>query len=376
MIFVLTMLYLLVFYLVYFRFKVLPFDLTNKIGSVLVGLIMILGLLVATNYAHPHSSDVRLFAQVIPLTTLTSRPGRVVEVAVQPNVSLKKGDVLFKLDPRPYEYEVHRLEASLSAAEQDVPQLESAVKAAQAAVESQQAVAEDARIEYDRSKRLLDSKATSESEYNTRVRNKEAAEAKERQAIATLEKAQLAYDSKINGENTSVAQVRQQLADAKYDLEQTVAVAPADGFVVNLQVRPGSYVTPSSSVMSFVVSDESNVLVATFAQNPLANIEAGMPVEVAFVMYPGRIFKGEVETVIQASGYGQLEASGDLPEFAQPLPKGRFAVRIKLKDENVSLPMGASASAIVYTKTLKPLGMIQKVTIRMESYLNFITSPM
>ncbi len=372
MIFVLTVGYLVLVWLIYFKIKLLPFNLTNKIGVALVGVSIIVGLVLATNYAHPHTSDVRLLQSVIPITTLTSKPARVTEVAVRPNVPVRQGDVLFKVDARPFEYEVKRLEAALAAANQDEPQLEQAVTAAQAALDSAAAGVANAQSDMDRAETLMAQKAMSRNEYDQRKKNLASALAKQREAEAELEQAQLAFNSKIGDEFTSVAEVKQQLAAAQFDLEQTTVVAPEDGFVVNLQIRPGSLVSPSSPVLTFVNTQERGIVVATLPQNSLAHVKPGSPVELAFVMHPGRIFKAEVETIIEASGYGQLLPGGDLPEIPESASRGRYAVRLKLKDGEFDLPMGASGSAVIYTETLRPLAVIQKVTIRMESDLNYI----
>ena len=117
-------------------------------------------------------------------------------------------------------------------------------------------------------------------------------------------------------------------------------------------------------------------MTATMPQgmNPLRNIAPGSRAEVIFAMYPGRVFKAEVETVIEITGQGQAAPTGDLPEVVRKQPRGRFAVRLKLSDEDTALlPVGAGGSAVVYTRTLRPLGVIQKMGIRMEGYLNYLT---
>jgi hypothetical protein len=74
------------------------------------------------------------------------------------------------------------------------------------------------------------------------------------------------------------------------------------------------------------------------------------------------------------TGQGQVTATGALPEVTQPQKRGRFAVRLKLNDEDLEqLPGGAGGSAVVYTDTVRPLGIIQKMAIRMEGYLNYLT---
>jgi multidrug resistance efflux pump len=374
MIVVLTITYVVLVWLVYFRMRLLPFNLTNKIGVALVGCVGILGLVLATNYSHPHSSDVRVIRYVIPISTYLPKPAQVVEVPVRPNTPVKKGEVLFRVDARPYEYEVHRLEAALVAASTDLPKLQAELKVAQAAVVTAETSLKDAKEDFDRQEKLKGTGATSEADYlNVKTRFDNATSAR-REAAAQRDRAQLAVESKIGGEFTSVAQVRQQLAAARLNLEQTTVTAPDDGFVTDLAVRPGLMVAPATPAMAFVSTAQKGVVVATYSQHPLRNIQPGERAELVFAMYPGRVFKGEVETVIEMTGQGQAAPTGDLPEVVQPEKRGRFAVRLKLADDDLArLPGGAGGSAVVYTQTLRPLGVIQKMAIRMEGYLNYLT---
>ncbi len=374
MIVVLTVLYVVLVWLIFFKFKWLPFNTMAKIGVVLFGVLGVFGLVIAMNFCHPLSSDVRTVQYVIPIVPYTPKAARVTEVPVQPNVPLKKGDVLFKLDRRPFEYEVLRLEAALAAASQEEPQLKQDVAVAEGGVKSADAELENARRDFRRFQDLVRTQVVSREEFRDAEQRVATAEAAKRQADAKLERARLALESKINGEFTSVAQAREQLASARFNLEQTTVLAPDDGYVTNLQLRPGAVVAPfpTTAAMSFVVTSQKPRIAATFPQNPLRNIQPGAPVEIAFVMYPGRIFKAEVEDVIDITGTGQVSAGGVLPQLTDKQARGRFVARLKLLDEDVVMPGGASGTAVVYTDKLAPLGIIQKVAIRQTSYLNFL----
>lgn len=127
-------------------------------------------------------------------------------------------------------------------------------------------------------------------------------------------------------------------------------------------------------MLAFVSTAQPAVVVATYSQNPLHHVEPGQRVEVVFAMLPGRVLKGEVEAVIPITGQGQVTVTGDLPELTAPAKRGRFAVRLALPpDEVARLPAGAAGSAVIYTHTLRPLGAVQKMAIRMEGYLNYLT---
>src|SRR6185312_4709715 len=105
----LTIIYVGLAYLVFFRFKLLPFDLKNKIATAVIGMLFVCGILIAVNFLHPMTMDARVFRYVIQIAPRVSQPGRVIEVPVEPNVPVKKDEVLFQIDKRPCEYEVARL---------------------------------------------------------------------------------------------------------------------------------------------------------------------------------------------------------------------------------------------------------------------------
>ena len=118
-----------------------------------------------------------------------------------------------------------------------------------------------------------------------------------------------AYQSNIGSDNTAVAQVRQQLAAAKYNLDQSVVHAPCDGYAVNMQIEPGAVVGAAASVLPLVCDrDERNLgmVVATFMQGPYLQIKPGEYAEVVFPMYPGRVFPGKVVTTIDVASEGRL----------------------------------------------------------------------
>ena len=119
----------------------------------------------------------------------------------------------------------------------------------------------------------------------------------------------LVYSSEIDGVNTTVARIQGELGSAELDLSNTTVVAPTDGYVTQLFLRPGMVVNMSTPTMVFVHSDP-NVLTATFDQNTLQRILVGNEAEIAFDGIPGRVFKGEVMQLVDAVSQGQVQASG------------------------------------------------------------------
>ena len=186
------------------------------------------------------------------------------------------------------------------------------------------------------------------------------AEAAARQAAFALKMAQ-----------SNVPSIQAQLDDARFNLEQCRMLAPADGYVVNWQVQDGTMLVPAplAAAGTFISTSETYVA-AAFPQNYLPNVRAGDPVEVVLDPYPGRVFQGEVESVITATGEGQFVPGGTIPDASKVGSQGLLAVKIRLTGEPPpNLPLGAGGDVAIYTDRGKPVHIISKVALRMKKWL-------
>lgn len=366
--------YLLVVWLVFIRFKLLPFDLKSKITVAIVGVIGILGILISLNFLHPQSMDATVIKPVLEIASRTSQQARVQEVRIQPNQPVKKGDVLFILDSRIAQAEVQRLEASVAEAEQNVPQMKAAYEAALANVEKLKGQLALAEVEEHRNKEALPSGTVSQEDYDESVRNLTIAKNSLLESNAQAEKAKLAYEAKTaSGENVQVAQLKAQLAEAKIDVEEATVYAPADGYVTNLQLRPGFVVTPGTPVMTFV-SDEEGSIIVTMPQEYMQNIEVGNEAEICLDMYPGKTLHGKVESIILAAGSGQFAPGGLLPTVTAKQVAARFPIKVILDAPDAAkytLPPGAHGAAAIYTNHVTSFKIVRRVTLRWYTWLNY-----
>src|SRR6266536_1119194 len=139
----------------YAGFKVfrIPVNQWTLATAVLGGIVGISLLLLTMNYNHPFSTNARIYFPVTPV--MPSVKGRVIAVPVATNPPLKEGDVLFRIDPRPYEYVVQQKRAALAEAEQNAKQLHSSLDQATAVVARVRAQVELARQNYDRQAELF-----------------------------------------------------------------------------------------------------------------------------------------------------------------------------------------------------------------------------
>jgi len=175
-----------------------------------------------------------------------------------------------------------------------------------------------------------------------------------------------------------IAKAEADLASAQYDLEGTTHLAPADGRVVNLALRPGVRTTQLATrpVMSFIEDDDQWVL-AFFGQNELRYVEPGNEAEIFVRTHPGRIIKCKVDSILWATAQGQMPISGDLPNTAPvAAPEQRIAVRLLVdeKDKEIFLAAGARGHGAIYTDHVKFLHIIRKVFVRVSTKLDWFVA--
>jgi multidrug resistance efflux pump len=366
--------YVSICYAIFKIFRI-PVNQWSLATATLGGIVGIFLLLVIMSYNHPFSANTRIYYSVTSI--LPGVKGRVIEVPVQTNVELKDGDVLFRLDPKPYEYAVQQKRAALAEAEQSVDQLKASLDQATAGAEKAKAQMQLAQQNYDRQAELFEKKVIAQAALDTATRNLETARQGYSEALAIQDRARFAYGSTIDGVNTTVARIRAELDDALYNLDQTTVRAPGPGFVSQVALRPGMYVmpVPLRPAMSFVNTGKSDsALVAAFQQNALQRVRAGDAAEVAFDAVPGRVFKGKVRIVIDAIAAGQILATGSLVDVAGHAPAGRALALIDLADDisAYQIPLGAFGETAIYTEHWHHIALLRKILLRMRSWQSYI----
>ncbi|KGY14150.1 membrane protein [Vibrio tubiashii] len=356
-------------------FKVfnIPLNKWTVPTAVLGGVVLIGTLILLMNYNHPFT---QIGNQVYTTTPIVSGVrGRVIEVPVEANTPLKQGDVLFRIDPIPYEAEVAKKKAQIKEASQGALGLDSVLQEALAAKNKAIAERDKAQREFDRYQRGFNSGAFTEQQLDTRRQAYKAAESSVNVADAKVEQAQLALDSEIGGENTTVARLIEELRQAEFNLEQTVVVAPTDGFATQLALRPGVMAVPLplSPVMTFVHTEEK-FYTAAFRQNSLQRLRPGFEAEFLFRALPGKVFKGEVVEVLPAIGESQFQARGTLLGTEALRTSGRVFAKLKITDDlsDYHLPLGTAVEVAVYSDSFTHVSIMRKVLIRMKSWQNYL----
>jgi multidrug resistance efflux pump len=389
-------------WLIFIKFKWLPWNIYSQVTVVVIPIVALAIMILTLNVVAPSSSDLRVFRYTVPIVSQVR--GRVVEVPVEEgNRPVKKGDVLFRIDPTPYQLQVNTLQAQLANAVAQQREVEESLTGAKAKIaETRGAIAQAgakssevaARLELAR-KRAAQFRELAATGAGTRfdveqadttvlelegqlaaARSAEAqAQASQAQATAGAAQVQQRLGAKVDGEYAQVAMIRAQLANAQWDLDQTTTRSPCDCYVVNLQLRPGGFVAalPVAPVMTLVEATGS--IVALYNQNELHQVAPGNEAEFVLRTIPGRVIKGTVDSVIWAQGAGQLQATGSVPMTGVlTAPAQRFAVKFDVadKDKELFLAAGAAGDAAIYTDHAAFLHILRKVIVRVGSYMNYL----
>ena len=393
--------YSLVVWFVFIKMKWLPWNIGTQVTVVIIPIVALTALILVLNVVAPSSADVRVIKYVINVVPQVR--GRVTEVPVEPNRPVKKGDVLFRIDPTPYELATRSLDAQLantsaSSRELDeqlagavgkVSEARSAIQQADARIPEIQARLDLYRLRVRQNRELVatgagDRFALERADADVKALEAQLAAARgvaaqaragEVQAAASERQIKQRMSGKFNDEYAPVAQIRAQLENAKWELSQTTVYAPANGYAINVQLRPGSFTTafPITPAMTFV--EDAYQVIALFQQNELQFVEPGNEAEFTLNAHPGRIIKAKVDSIVWAQGQGQVPNATQLPNTGYgPMPAGRFPVKLTVeeRDRDLFLPAGAVGDGAIYTEHGAMIHIIRKVILRVGAKLDYL----
>ncbi len=303
------------------KLRIIPLNLWWKISPLVWMIFLLVVLFIPMQWGAP-TGTVQVYQYVVEVIPEVS--GKVVEVPVRPLSPLEEGDVLFRIDPRPFQNQVDSLGAQLNLA----------------------------TINLKRAKELLSKNVAAQID--------------------------------VDRYTAEVDQLTAQLDQAQYDLEHTVVRAPATGYVLGVTLKPGQRVAnlPLRSWMTFVHTDLNKISMGIH-QNQLRHLRPGMPAEVTFKILPGTVFNARVIMGAPITPGGQLAPSGNVPSApgAQTLPQ-LYGIVLELDEgfaesgltpiDIASVPGGAVGTGAVYTDAVKATHVIRKVMIRMQAWLNYL----
>ena len=294
---IVTVLYLAIVWLLFFKLKWLPWNGLTKGLTTLVGVVIMTAFLVGLQGLTPSSTQAMVTGRILEIAPQVS--GRINTVSVEPNVVVEEGAVLFTIDPIPFEARVQELEARLSLTV----------------------------LRLDQYQELVAARAGSEFQV-------EQAEAEIKQLEANLK-------------------------GARFDLENTVVRAPSRGMVPRSFLKAGMQASPSRSVLTFV-DTEGLVVGGLFQQKALQNVKVGDLAMINFPALPGQVFEAKVAALPTAIGEGQIMASGQLPTVQTMRMTRVFPIYIELPEDfpPEMRKVGLAATVYIHTEGAGVVGIV------------------
>ncbi len=375
-------------WLVFFKFKWLPWNITTQVITITLPIIGLTLLILVLNIVAPSSADIRVVNYVVPINPPVR--GLVTEVPIEPNSPIKKGDILFQIDPTPYaiavrnfEAQLDQLQAQLVTAEANSRNYAEQLKSATGQKQAIQSQLTLARLRLQQFQELAESGAGNKFDFEqarAEVSNLEGqvasvvsseAQAREKLAARTPDGDQ----DEVASVKAQIASAEAQLADANWQLSQTTYRAPANGTVIALTLRPGTMAVPLPMVPAMNFVEDEQWILAIFNQNEVRKIKPGQEAEVAFKMYPGRIVKCKVDSIMWATAQGQLPIGNMNPAGGvAPIPPYALAVRLlpDAKDRDIFLASGAKGQGAVYTDSGEVIQILRRIILRVSAKLDWL----
>jgi membrane fusion protein, multidrug efflux system len=358
--------------------------------AVVAGAALTLFIAIAETDLHPRTDDANVRANFIEIAPEVS--GRLIALPVKDNAFVKKGDLLFEIDPRPYEYALKQALSDQEALEQQIIDekrkiaaegsavdaaratvtntvtgirtASSSVDASRATVARAEAAAASAeaqlklatnnlhRIEPLLEKQYVTVEQVDQANTAVRVAQGQFDEAQGAlaQAKASEVESELRHEEAASRAAESQAKLGQaihtvdtvdtlmsqrparaaKVLSARLDLEWCRVVAPFDAYVTNMNISEGAYARPGTPLFTLIDTRKWWV-VANYRESKLKNIKIGTRVDVYLLGHPDRKFDGIVESV----GYGVFpedgQVSGGLPEIQRTLNWVHLSTRFPVR---------------------------------------------
>ena len=302
----------------------------------------------------PSTNDAYASADTIDVVPEVS--GRIIELAVKDNQLVKQGDLLFRIDPRTYEANLAKAQATLHAFDEQIMLTQRSVDAQKLAANSVQAMVAKARAAEKQASSTLNRTAPLLSQGFVSAEDVDRARTAQRASAADLNAALLQAQqaaTAVSGVDALVAQrvaVQADIALTQLHLEMATVRAPFDGRVVSLKTSIGQFASAMRPIFTLIDTRHWYVI-ANFRETELKNIHAGSPTTLYLMSDSGKTFSGKVDSI----GYGVMPEDGGLvlgglPHVARSINwvhvAQRFPVKIMVdKPDAEMFRIGASAVA-------------------------------
>lgn len=337
-----------------------PWQKKRVIVPVLTAIVFVLmgifGIIYSTFYQS--TDDAFVEAHMIYLAPKVS--GEIIELNVDDNTKVKKGEIIAQIDPKDYETALNQANAKLELAKaelkvstSDIEKMDAVKSQNKNDIESAKSKLEYANSDYVRYKNAYKDGAVTKQDLDNATKNLEVARAQYSAAQDGLKAAKSALDSSISKQNSKNAEIKNliaQVEQAKLNLSYTTIVAPMDGTVTNKNIEIGNYVQAAHPILSIVPDD--CYIIANFKETQIASMKKGQKVTIKIDTYKNKKFKGVVDSIQRSTGakaslFPPENAVGSYVKVVQRVP-----VKIKFSEDisNYNIVPGMSVVPKVKVK--------------------------
>ena len=364
--------------------------MTKQMTRIIIGVALAVAVLSGFLYFRqlsvmPRTDDAYVAADVVQIAAQVE--GSIVKLPIENNAAVKKGDLLFEIDPKPFQIAVDQASAELAQTRQDVESLSDKVKTAEAGVDSAKANVEAAKAKVtsteaalDNAKKTFERQKRMDREGATSKKAVENAEAAFKEARADDNQANSGLDEAMAGlhqaeaklaqaraefgapgdDNARILLAKAKLADAELNLSFTKVTAVQDAFVSGLNLPAGNYVSVGEPLFTLVTTNTWRIT-GNFLETDLARIKPGQKAVIRLQTYPGHRLEGVVKGIswgieqqagdVQRGGLPSVTPTVDWVRLAQ-----RFPVSVKFVDlpPEVELRIGMNGNVQIDTTTGGP----------------------
>ncbi|MBM4269639.1 MAG: HlyD family secretion protein [Deltaproteobacteria bacterium] len=300
---------------------------------------------------NPTTDDAFIEANIVGIAAQVSGP--IVRTSVVDNQEVRRGDLLFEIDPRPFELAVSERRAERDLAAQDVEAYAAQVEVARADVATREAALFYATQYLERLQPLVEKSFVTRNALEDAATKVREASSALQSAVRTLEAAQATY-GQAGDANSRLRFAQAALDEAELRLSYTRVQATVNGYVTNLNLPVGTYVNEGVRLFALVDRD-SFWFSARLKETFLDRVRPGQPATITLNSYPDRPFRG----IVQGVGWGIYQPDGAtvglLPEVDPVVYwvrlAQRFPVRIDFLERDPARPLRVGGNGWVTIHT-------------------------
>ena len=327
------------------RWGRLALMLVVPLAILIGGVVYWLGLQgkVSTDDAYVKQDKVSISAEV---------GGKILQVYVKNGDHVKAGDLLYRIDPQPFQIQLDQASAAIAAAQANVTALSNSADLSGADIAKAREDIAFAQSNFERQQQLWKQGFTTKAAYDAARHAVEQgqAELKGAQASAAEARAKLAHGPAVPGENPQIAAAKAQAEAARLNLSRTQVRAPMAGEVAGAErLLPGQLVVQNVPMLT-LVGVQGAYVEANYKETQLGEMRVGQPAKIVFDAYPDMDVEGHVASIGAGTGseFSVLpaqNATGNWVKVTQRVP-----VRIAIDSQpNRKLIAGLTSSVTVYT---------------------------